>query len=159
VSPVGARSYTEPNHTSSWRKRLKAPPTHLSIAATKEQNRSRYTETSPLTTRVAGRALLRRDHSRPSAGFTLSLRVDDSFTPLKLPIQDVFEAIKGQPWVKHPEAKQHDSACPGVKDYCSFHDSKRHLTSECQSLRSTLRILSSRAISESTSSHSEPPPR
>jgi len=27
-------------------------------------------------------------------------RVDDNFTPLKLPIQDGFKAIKGQPWVR-----------------------------------------------------------
>ena len=54
--------------------------------------------------------------------------VDDSFTLLKLPIHDVFEAIKGQSWVKRPEVKPHDPAHPGAKDYCSFHDSKGHQT-------------------------------
>ena len=34
--------------------------------------------------------------------------VDDSITPLKLLSQDVFKAIKDQPWVKRPEQKQHD---------------------------------------------------
>jgi len=55
-------------------------------------------------------------------------------TPLKLPIQNVFGATNGQPWVKRPEPKQHDPARPGAKDYCSFHDCKGHRTAQCRSL-------------------------
>jgi len=33
----------------------------------------------------------------------LQARVNDSFIPLKLSIQDIFEAIKSQPWVKRFE--------------------------------------------------------
>jgi len=38
TSPIGVRSYTGPNHTFSWRKRWKAPPTSLSSTAVKEKN-------------------------------------------------------------------------------------------------------------------------
>jgi len=68
------------------------------------------------------------------AEHTPSYRVDDRFAPLKLPIQDVFEAIKGQPWVKRPKTKLHELIRPGVKDYYSFHDRKGHQTFQCQSL-------------------------
>jgi len=64
-----------------------------------------------------------RDHQQSPLR---TYRVDDNFTPLKLPIQDVFEAIKGQPWVKHQEAKSHDPTRPKAKDYFSFHDCKAH---------------------------------
>ena len=67
--------------------------------------------------------------------------MDTSFTPPKLPIQDVFEAIKGQPWVKHPEVKPHDATRLGAKDYYSFHDCKGHQTSQCWSLSKYLKDL------------------
>jgi len=67
--------------------------------------------------------------------------VDDSFTPLKLPIQDVYEAIKNQPWVKRPESKQHNLARPGAKDYRFFHDNKGLQTSQFRSLRKYLKDL------------------
>jgi len=53
-------------------------------------------------------------------------QVSDNFTPLKLPIQDVFEAIPGQPWVCHLKAKTSDHVRLGAKDYSSFHDNKGH---------------------------------
>ena len=83
-------------------------------------------------------AFKKRSFPHPQQSPLRAYRVDKSFTPLKLPIQDVFEAIKGQPWVKHPEAKQHDPARPEAKNYCSFHDSKRHQTSQCRSFRKYL---------------------
>ena len=57
TSSVGARSYTELNYISNWRKQLKAPLTHLLIVVTMEQNRSRSTEDPTLIFRVAVRAL------------------------------------------------------------------------------------------------------
>jgi len=80
-------------------------------------------------------AFKKRPFLQPQQSTLRAYRVDDSFTLLKLPIQDIFEAIKGQPWVKHPEAKPHDPARPGAKDYYSFHDSKGHQTSQYRSLR------------------------
>jgi len=85
--------------------------------------------------------------------------VDDNFIPLKLPIQDVFEAIKGQPWVKHPKVKQNDPARLGTKDYCSFHDNKVTGPLNTGLFVSTSKLSSSKAVSESTSSPPEPPQR
>jgi len=71
----------------------------------------------------------------PSVEPTLAYQVSNSFALPKLPIQDVFEAIKGQPWVRRLKAKTLDHVRPGVRDYCSFHDNKGHWTSKYQSLR------------------------
>ena len=75
-------------------------------------------------------------HNQPRA-----YQISNSFTPLKLSIQDVFEAVKGQIWVKRPEAKTHDLARRGAKDYCSFHNSQGHQTSQCRSLHKNLEDL------------------
>jgi len=141
MSPIGVSSYTEPNHTSSWRNQLKLHQTHLSIAALTEQNRGHSTDTPTSTTRIADKALSRSDHSHTLQSPLRVYWVDDSFTPLKLSIQDVFKAIKGQPWVKCPEAKPHDFARPRAKVYCSIHDNKGHRTSQCCSLRKYLEDL------------------
>ena len=77
-------------------------------------------ETPPSTTRVAAKAL--REETIPNPQSPLqAYQVDDNFTPLKFSIQDVFETIKGQRWVKHPKPKSHDSPRLEMKDYCSFH--------------------------------------
>ena len=65
--------------------------------------------------------------------FTLSLQRQNN--TLRLPINDVFSAIKDQPWVRGPKPIQHDSALSEVEDYYSYHDSKGHKIVHYKSLR------------------------
>ena len=74
---------------------------------------------------------------------------------LKLPIQDIFEAIKGEHWVKRPEANTSDPTRPEARDYYSFHNNKGHELLNAGLSASTLKISSNRAISKGTSLHSD----
>ena len=68
-------------------------------------------------------------------------RTKEFFTPLKLPIKEVFQAIKNEPWVKRLSPIQSDPSRPGAKEYCSFHDVMGHMTDQCRSLRRYLESL------------------
>ena len=84
----------------------------------------------------------------PQQGQPRAYQISDNFTPLKLPIQDVFEAIKGQLLVKSLEANTHDPARPEARDYCSFHNKRDTELLNVGLSASTLKILSSKAIFE-----------
>ena len=82
---------------------------------------------------VVGKALSRSNHSRTLSRNQLrAYQVSDSFIPLKLPIKDIFEAIKSQPWVRRQDAKTHDPFVPERKT--TVHSDKGHRTSQCRSL-------------------------
>ena len=79
--------------------------------------------------------------SNPQQSAFRAYQVNDSFTPLKPPIQVVFEAIKSQPWPRRPEPKPHDPSRLGTKDYCSFHDRQGHRVAQCWFLQKYLEDL------------------
>ena len=54
----------------------------------------------------------KRPFSNPKQSPLQAYQVDDNFALLKLPIYDVYKAIKVNPGVKRPEAKPHDPARP-----------------------------------------------
>jgi len=66
---------------------------------------------------------------------------EQHFTPLMLPINEVFSAIKDQPRVRRPKPIQHDIVLLRAKDYCSYHDSKGHKTAHYRSLQWYLKEL------------------
>ena len=67
--------------------------------------------------------------------------MDVDFTQLNLPINQVFRAIQGQPWVKRPRLLKHDPTCPRVEEYCSYHDSWGFNTIQCCALKKHLEDL------------------
>jgi len=52
----------------------------------------------------------------------------EGFTPLKLPISEIFNTIKDQPWARHPRPPQHNSSLPGLEEYNSYREGKGHQT-------------------------------
>ena len=48
----------------------------------------------------------------------------ERFTPLRLPINKVFNAIKDQLWVRHLKPIQYDLALLKAEEYCSHHNNK-----------------------------------
>ena len=63
-----------------------------------------------------------------------AFRMEQHFIPSRLPINEVFNAIKDQPWVRRPKPIQHDPTLSEVEDYCSYHDSKGYKTTHFRSL-------------------------
>jgi len=62
--------------------------------------------------------------------------------PFYIPIDQIFNAIKDQSWVRHPTRPlPPNQRGPGSGDYCAFHDGRGHLTMDCQTLRRYLRDL------------------
>jgi len=53
-----------------------------------------------------------------------TLKMEQHFTALRLPINEVYNAIKDERWVRHPTLIQYDPIIPEVQEYCSYHDSK-----------------------------------
>jgi len=48
------------------------------------------------------------------------------FTPLKLPINEIFNTIKDQPQVRRLRLIMYDLILSGAEEYCSYHDGKGH---------------------------------
>ena len=58
--------------------------------------------------------------------FALSLQSRATLHPAEAPINDIFNAIKDQPWVRRPKLNQHDLTLLRVGEYYSFHESSFH---------------------------------
>ena len=58
-----------------------------------------------------------------------------------LPINEIFNAIKDQLWVRRPRPIHYNPKLPRVEEYCSFHDSKGYKTIHCKNLRRYLEEL------------------
>jgi len=58
----------------------------------------------------------------------------EHFTPLKLPINELFNTFKDPPWVKRSKSIQHNPSLPGSEEYCSYHECKWHQTIHCWDL-------------------------
>jgi len=63
-----------------------------------------------------------------------SLR-DHNWTPLNAPIMDVFLEIKRDPMYRKPRPVLVNPNSPYADQYCAFHDTTRHRTEACISLR------------------------
>jgi len=65
----------------------------------------------------------------------------ERFTPLKLPINKVFNTFKDQPWVRCLKSIQYNSLLLGLEEYCSYHECKGHQTIHFWALRRYLKEL------------------
>ena len=65
----------------------------------------------------------------------------ERLTPLKLPVNEIFNTIKDQPWVRPPKLIQHNFSLPESEEYCSHHDYKGYQTVHCWALRRYLEEL------------------
>ena len=72
--------------------------------------------------------------------------MEEHFTLLRFSINEVFNAIKDQQWVKRSKPIQYDSTLLGAEEYC-----KGHQTIHCKSFRKYLEELSAKTSSKSTS--------
>jgi len=70
-----------------------------------------------------------------------AFNMEQHFTPLRLPINEVFNIILDQLWVKCLKPIQYDPTVLRVEEYYSYYDSKRHQTIQCRSLRKYLEEL------------------
>jgi len=50
----------------------------------------------------------------------------EHITPLKLLINEIFNIIKDQPWVRRLRPIQYNPSLPRSEEYCSYHDRKGH---------------------------------
>jgi len=50
----------------------------------------------------------------------------EHFTPLKLSINNIFNTINDQPWVRRPRPIQHNPSFSRSEEYYSYHDCKWH---------------------------------
>jgi len=55
----------------------------------------------------------------------------ERFTPLRLPINEVFNIFINQPWVRRPKPIQQNPPLLGSEEYCSYHKYKGHQTIYC----------------------------
>jgi len=55
------------------------------------------------------------------------------------PINDVFNTINDQSWVRYPRTIQYNPTFSGAEEYCSYHDCKGHMTIYCWALRKYLK--------------------
>jgi len=67
--------------------------------------------------------------------------MEEYFTPLRFLINEVFNAIKDQPWIRHPRPLQHNPTLPEEEECCSYHDSNGRYTMHCRSLQKYLKEL------------------
>ena len=67
--------------------------------------------------------------------------MEQDFTLLNLPINEVFNTFKDQSWVRRPRLIRYDPLLPGVEKYCSYHDYKGHKTIHCWAFRKYLEKL------------------
>jgi len=135
-------SCPEPSLIYSWRKWWRALPTSLSNAATMERSWNRNTKLQSMPVTPIGDNLPTKDRRSRS-----SHRIHSKFSRWRLPINEVFNAIKDQPWVKHPKPFQYNHTLSGAEEYCSYHDGKRHQTVYYRSLRKYLKELIAKASS------------
>jgi len=114
------------------------------------------------TTKARNHSTSTNRRAPPNSSYNMfhAYGAEEFFTPLKLPIEEVFQAIKDEPWVKRPSPIQNDPSRLGSKEQCSFHDGMGHKINQCRSLwrylESLIRqyylkdfILNHRATSES----------
>ena len=62
-------------------------------------------------------------------------------TPFKIPVDQVYDAIKGQDFIRHPRPLPPNPKGPRAGEYCAFHDGMGHCTVDCRSLQRQLQEL------------------
>ena len=84
---------------------------------------------------------IRSNHPTKDKHFCSSLnplqtfKMEQHFTLLRLPINEVFNAINEKPLVRRPRLIQSDRTFFGVEEYCSYCDSKGHHAVHCKNLQ------------------------
>ena len=61
--------------------------------------------------------------------------MEEPFTPLGLYINEVFNAIKNQSWIKRLKSIQYNPTLPEVEENYSYYNNKGHQTVHCISLQ------------------------
>ena len=80
------------------------------------------------------------------------------FTLLRIPISEVFNTIKSQPWVRRPSPIRYDSTFPKQKNFVPIVTARDTKPSTAGPSGSTWKISSNKTFSKSTSSLSKQPP-
>ena len=65
----------------------------------------------------------------------------ERLTLLKLPIDEVYNTIKYQPWVRRPKPLLHNPSLFESEEYCSYDEGKGYQTIHCWALRKYLEEL------------------
>ena len=106
-----------------------------------EQSKSRETSTNASHSNQGHPGYKRQALLVLSLNPCKTFKREKHFTPLRLPIDEVFNVIKDQSWVRRPKSIQYDLALPITKEYYSYHYSKAHQTIHCRNLRKYLKEL------------------
>jgi len=70
-----------------------------------------------------------------------AFKLTEHFTPLRLPINEVFNAMKDKLWVRRPRLNWYNPTHPGAEEYYSYHDIRGHKTIHCYSLQKYLKEI------------------
>ena len=116
---------------------MKSAVNHFLKRSNDEENMSsqRDTPTHASNENRGQRAFKKQAFPILSPNSLRAFRVEQHFTLLRLSINEVFNAIKDQPLIRRPKLIYYNPTFPGAEEYCSFHESKKHKTVHCRSLR------------------------
>ena len=102
---------------------------------TSKESWSVYTKPPPCPRSEPGATHLQEISDPDSLSSPLrAFRTEHHFTLLRHP-NEIFNAIKDQPWIRHSKSIWHDPTFLGAKEYFSFHDSKGHQIAHYRSLQ------------------------
>jgi len=152
--------YTESSHISNWKRQWKALPTYLLTAVKTEQNQSHSMEAPPLTSRDADQVLSRNNRartlSRANPELTKYLIASPCWSSQSRTFSKPSKINPGWSVRRQTRATLLTLKWETTVPFITKRDTKLLNASFSASI---LKILSSRAISESTSLYPEPPLR
>ena len=100
-----------------------------------ERRRTRNNRLQPMSiTRIGGNLPSRRKHSRLSLQIHSEPSGQNITSLLRLSFNEVFNALKDQPWVRRTKPIKYVPALPGAEDYCCYYDNKGHNIAHCRRL-------------------------
>jgi len=53
-----------------------------------------------------------------------AFKMKEHLRPLRLPINEIFNTIKDQAWIKRPKSIQYNPTLSGAEEYCSYHNKR-----------------------------------
>jgi len=136
------RFYPELSPSSSWRKRWRAPPTTPPNTATTEKSQSYSMKwLSESGTWIGGNPTYERQALSVISPSLLQTFKPTEHRSVRLPINEVFNAIKDQLWDRRSRPIRYYPTLSKIDEYCSYHDNKGHKTVHCWNLWKYLKEL------------------
>ena len=149
---------------------MKSSTTSLSTTIMTERSWSRSTKFQPVSvTRIGGQPAYKSQAlSVLSPNPLQAFKMEQHLTPLRLPINEVFNSIKDQHWLSAQSESDTTLFSPEWKNIVFFNDSKRHKTIHCRTLQKYMEelipkgflleyVLTPRAASDAGQSSNLPP--